>query len=68
MKNKDSEKYWERFLETGKIEDFLKYRKYSGLKETSTNIEIGKIKDNGINKEAKNAEKNRVYRDSSKKS
>ncbi len=68
MKNKDTEKYWNRFLQTGKVEDFLKYRKFSGYNETSTDIEIGKIKDNGIKKEAKYAEKNTVYRDCSKKS
>ena len=68
MKNKDAEKYWDRFLQTGKVEDFLNYRKHSGYKETNTNIEIGKINDIGIKKEAKYAEKNSVYRNRSKKS
>ena len=64
MKNKDAEKYWNRFLQTGKVEDFLNYRKYSGYQETNTDMEIGKIKDNGV----KYAEENKVYRNRSKKS
>ncbi len=68
MKNNDTEKYWNRFLQTGKVEDFLKYKNISDYKETTTDIEIGKIKDYEINKEAKYAEKNKIYRHSSKKS
>lgn len=68
MKNKETEKYWNRFLQTGKVEDFLKYRKSTGFNETVTDIEIGKIKDNGIKKEAKYAEKNTIHRDRFKKS
>ena len=68
MKNKDTDKYWNRFLQTGKVEDFLKYKNISDFKEVTTNVEIGKIKDYEINKEAKYAEKNKIYRHSSKKS
>ncbi len=68
MKNKDTEKYWNRFLQTGKVDDFLKYKSMSDYKEITTDIEIGKIKDYEINKEAKYAEKNKIYRSRSKKS
>lgn len=46
-KNNESEKYWNIFLKTGKVEDFLKYRKALKFNETNTNIdlEIGKIND-----------------------
>lgn len=51
-KNNESEKYWNIFLKTGKVEDFLKYRKVLKFNETNTNIdlEIGKINDKKQNK------------------
>lgn len=60
MKNKDAEKYWDKFLKSGKIEDFLNYRKF--FKETKTDIEIGEIK------EVQNAGESSVYRYRRKKS
>ena len=51
-KNNESEKYWNIFLKTGKVEDFLKYRKVLKFNETNTNIdlEIGNISDKKQNK------------------
>jgi hypothetical protein len=65
MKNKEVEKYWDKFLKTGKVEDFLKYRKIADFKETKTDIEIAQVKDN---KEVKNAGESSVYRYRCKKS
>ena len=65
MNIKDAEYYWNKFLKSGKVEDFLNYRKLADFKETKTDLEIGKIADI---KEVSNARKNRVYRDSNKKS
>lgn len=65
MKNSETEKYWNRFLQTGKVEDFLKYRKASGFNETKTDVEIGKIKES---KEVSHETKNSVYRNRVKKS
>jgi hypothetical protein len=41
-KNK-TDKLWNVFLQTGKVEDFLNYRRSLNYQETNTNIEIGKI-------------------------
>lgn len=65
MKNKDAEKHWNRFLQTGKVDDFLKYRAAAGFKETKTDVEIGKIIEN---KEVSHAKEDSVYRYRSKKS
>lgn len=65
MKNKDAEKHWNRFLQTGKVDDFLKYRAATGFKETKTDVEIGKIREN---KEVSYAQQDSVYRYRSKKS
>ena len=65
MNIKDAEYYWNKFLKSGKVEDFLNYRKLADFKETKTDLEIGEIADI---KEVSNARKNRVYRDSNKKS
>lgn len=65
MNIKDAEYYWNKFLKSGKVEDFLNYRKLADFKETKTDLEIGKIADI---KEVSNARKNRVYRDSNQKS
>ena len=65
MNHKNAEYYWDKFLKTGKIEDFLNYRKSTNYTETKTDLEIGQI---AQKKEVQNARKNRVYRDSNKKS
>ncbi|MBQ8293270.1 MAG: hypothetical protein IJX78_05670 [Bacilli bacterium] len=64
-KNINAEKHWNRFLQTGKIDDFLKYRQELGFVETKTDVEIGKIKES---KEVSHAEESSVYRYRSKKS
>ena len=64
MKNKDAEKYWDEFLKSGKVEDFLKYRKFANFKETKTDIEIAQKKKK---KEVKNAGESSIYRYRSKK-
>lgn len=42
-KKNETEKLWDQFLKTGKVEDFLSYRKSLNFQDTNTNIEIGKI-------------------------
>ncbi len=64
-KSIDAEKYWNQFLQSGKVDDFLKYRKALQFNETITDIEIGKINESN---EVSHAEKNSVYRNSIKKS
>ena len=64
IKYKEAEKYWDQFLKSGKIDDFLKYRKFANFKETKTDIEIAEIKEK---KEVKNAGESSVYRYRSKK-
>ena len=64
MKNKEAEKYWDQFLKSGKIDDFLKYRKFADFKETKTDIEVAQLKEK---KEVKNAGESSVYRYRSKK-
>ena len=65
MKNKEAEKYWDKFLKSGKIDDFLKYRKFADFKETKTDIEVAQLKEK---KEVKNAGESSVYRYRCKKS
>ena len=43
MNHKNAEYYWDKFLKTGKIEDFLNYRKSTNYTETKTDLEIGQI-------------------------